>query len=162
MRASLILTFAYLAALSAVFLFAPGPVLDLFQPHDMDPAAFALDLSNYRLLPGWMINPVAIALPWIEIFAGCSVLAGVFLPGGALIISTLLLLFATALGISLFRGLDISCGCFGSTAGQGITWWYLVRDIILFLMGCTVLLLSHHPHLSMDSIIRKIRGDSSR
>ncbi|HPA83676.1 MAG TPA: MauE/DoxX family redox-associated membrane protein [Deltaproteobacteria bacterium] len=128
----------------------------------MDPAAFALDLSNYRLLPGWMINPVAIALPWIEIFAGCSVLAGVFLPGGALIISTLLLLFATALGISLFRGLDISCGCFGSTAGQGITWWYLVRDIILFLMGCTVLLLSHHPHLSVDSIIRKIRGDSSR
>ncbi|MBP8651755.1 MAG: hypothetical protein KBI48_13740, partial [Deltaproteobacteria bacterium] len=78
------------------------------------------------------------------------------------IISTLLLLFATALGISLFRGLDISCGCFGSTAGQGITWWYLVRDIILFLMGCTVLLLSHHPHLSVDSIIRKIRGDSSR
>jgi len=40
-RASLVLTFAYLAVMSAVFLFAPEAVLQLFQPRDMAPEAFA-------------------------------------------------------------------------------------------------------------------------
>jgi MATE family multidrug resistance protein len=40
-RASLVLTFAYLAVMSAVFLFAPDAVLQLFQPRDMAPEAFA-------------------------------------------------------------------------------------------------------------------------
>jgi uncharacterized membrane protein YphA (DoxX/SURF4 family) len=128
----------------------------------MDPSGFALDIYHYRILPGWMINPVAIVLPWIEVLAGCSLLAGVLLPGGALVVSTLLFLFAAALGISLFRGLDISCGCFGSAAGNTITWWYLARDIILFLMGCTVLLLSHHTHFSVDSAIRRLRSGLRR
>lgn len=49
-RASLILTFAYLAALSSLFLFAPGPILHLFQPRDMDPAAFAVVAGMGRTL----------------------------------------------------------------------------------------------------------------
>ncbi len=49
-RASLILTFAYLGALSAIFLLAPGPVLYLFQPRDMDPAAFAAVAEMGRVL----------------------------------------------------------------------------------------------------------------
>ena len=40
-RASLVLTFAYLAVMSAVFLFVPEAVLQLFQPRDMAPEAFA-------------------------------------------------------------------------------------------------------------------------
>ena len=49
-RASLLLTFAYLAVLSALFLFAPGPILNLFQPRDMDPAAFAAVADMGRVL----------------------------------------------------------------------------------------------------------------
>lgn len=49
-RASLILTFAYLAVLSTLFLLAPGPILDLFQPRDMDPAAFAAVARMGRIL----------------------------------------------------------------------------------------------------------------
>lgn len=49
-RASLVLTFAYLAAMSAVFLLVPEAVLGLFQPRDMDPAAFAQVVGMGRTL----------------------------------------------------------------------------------------------------------------
>lgn len=49
-RASLMLTFAYLAGMSAVFLLAPEAVLGLFQPRDMDPAAFAAVVGMGRSL----------------------------------------------------------------------------------------------------------------
>jgi len=49
-RASLVLTFVYLAVMSAVFLFAPEPVLHLFQPKDMDPAAFGAVVGMGRTL----------------------------------------------------------------------------------------------------------------
>ena len=49
-RASLVLTFIYLGAMSAVFLFAPEAVLHLFQPRDMDPAAFASVVGMGRSL----------------------------------------------------------------------------------------------------------------
>jgi len=49
-RASLVLTFVYLAIMSAVFLLAPEAVLGLFQPRDMDPAAFAAVVGMGRIL----------------------------------------------------------------------------------------------------------------
>ncbi|MFY9399662.1 MAG: MauE/DoxX family redox-associated membrane protein [Desulfomonilia bacterium] len=119
--------------LAAVFIYAG--VLKV-----LDPAGFSEDILNYRLLPGWMVNPVAVVLPWVEIAAGLSLLSGVLLQGGALVITGLLAVFASALAISLARGLDISCGCFGASE-QSITWWYLLRDLALLSMGAAVLLL---------------------
>ncbi|MDO9582778.1 MAG: MATE family efflux transporter [Desulfomicrobium sp.] len=49
-RASLVLTFAYLTIMSAVFLLAPEAVLGLFQPRDMDPVAFAAVVGMGRTL----------------------------------------------------------------------------------------------------------------
>lgn len=49
-RASLMLTFAYLAVMSALFLLAPEAVLGLFQPRDMDPDAFAAVVGMGRTL----------------------------------------------------------------------------------------------------------------
>lgn len=126
----------------------------------MDPAGFAQDILNYRLIPGWMVNPVAVVLPWVEIVAGLSLLTGVLLPGGALVVTGLLAVFASALAISLARGLDISCGCFGSSSSaQGITWWYLLRDLALFSMGAAVLLLSDRARLFRLRVESGRRGD---
>jgi uncharacterized membrane protein YphA (DoxX/SURF4 family) len=95
----------------------------------MDPAGFALAIYNYHILPGWLVNAAAIALPSIEIMAGISLVLGLWVPGSALIISLLLFIFTTALGFNLSRGLDIACGCFSTSAsGEHITWWYLLRD----------------------------------
>jgi putative oxidoreductase len=106
-----------------------------------DPLGFALALYNYHILPGWMINPLAICLPWIEVMVGAGLIAGIMIPGGALVVSGLLAIFAVAIGISLIRGLDIACGCFSTSAGaEPITWLYVVRDILLLGMGVHILL----------------------
>ncbi|MRR36834.1 DoxX family membrane protein [bacterium] len=124
----------------------------------VDPPGFAQSIANYVILPAWMVGPAAVVLPWIEIMAGLSLLAGVFLPGGAMIAAALMLIFSCALVFALARGLDISCGCFSTDPGKGtITWWYLVRDLTLFLMAVTLLFLSPGDRYSGDHLIRGLR-----
>lgn len=120
----------------------------------IDPHGFAQALYNYHILPGWMINPVAIILPSVELVVGASLLVGICTQGGALLASALLAIFAVALGISLIRGLDIACGCFStSSSAESITWLYLVRDIILFVMGVHILFFDQGI-ASLDRLLR--------
>ncbi len=106
-----------------------------------DPQGFAVAIYNYRLLPDWMINALAILLPWVEILAGGCLLLGVKTRGGALLASGLLGIFGLALAISLARGLDIDCGCFGSSPrANEVSWLHLVRDLCLMAAGIHVLL----------------------
>lgn len=91
------------------------------------PREFAIAIYNYRLLPDWAINMLAVILPWLEVFLATGLIAGIYVRGASLISALLFLTFATALAINLVRGLDISCGCFGAQSGN-INWFYLVRD----------------------------------
>jgi uncharacterized membrane protein YphA (DoxX/SURF4 family) len=118
--------------LGAVFLYAGSTKVG-------DPDGFAQALYNYRILPGLLINPMAIVLPWIEVMVGLSLLSGILYVGGAFLATGLLSTFAVALGISMLRGLDIACGCF-STSGTGgsISWSYLLRDLFLLAMAVCV------------------------
>lgn len=105
-----------------------------------DPAAFSEAIYNYRLFPEILINPLAVWLPWLELLAGLSLIIGVWIKGGALILSFLSLAFAVAVGTALFRGLDISCGCFSlAEAGERIQWTYIAQDFGLFAMALHVL-----------------------
>lgn len=120
-------------AVGAIFLYA-GIVKGL------DPQGFAQAIYNYRILPGGIINPMAITLPWVEVAVGVSLLLGVWVPGGSLLASGLLGVFAAALGLNAVRGLDIDCGCFSTAStGPGSTLWYLVRDLGLLAMALQVL-----------------------
>ena len=103
------------------------------------PAEFAVAIYNYQLLPDLAINVLAVILPWLEIIIAMCFVAGLWVRGAALISSALFLTFATALTISLARGLDISCGCFGSASGN-INWLYLGRDLSLLAMSLFVLI----------------------
>ena len=120
-----------------------------------DPLGFALALYNYHILPAWMINPLAICLPWVEVIIGAGLLAGIMIPGGAFVVSGMLAIFAVVTGISLIRGLDIACGCFSTSAGaEPITWLYVVRDLLLLGMGVHVLLFDQGM-ASLDRTIRR-------
>jgi uncharacterized membrane protein YphA (DoxX/SURF4 family) len=119
--------------LGALFLYAGAIKI-------MDSGAFALAVYNYHILPAWLVNMTAIILPWVEIVAGICLMLGLWIPGGSLIISTLLLVFAIALCFNLSRGLDIACGCFStSPTAEKITWWFLLRDSSLLAAGLLVL-----------------------
>ena len=101
------------------------------------PAAFANDVYNYRILPDALINLTAILLPWLELFLGLCLLAGIWLPGAVLTVNGLLIVFLGALIFNLARGIDINCGCFstGSDAPAMFAGWYLMRDVGFLVVG---------------------------
>jgi len=105
------------------------------------PAAFADILYNYQLIPAWMIHPLAVWLPWLELLAGIFLIAGVFAQGAALLLGGLLLVFVAALGINLLRGLSIDCGCFTTTAGThtGGMIELIVRDLLLLIPALLII-----------------------
>jgi uncharacterized membrane protein YphA (DoxX/SURF4 family) len=81
-----------------------------------DAPAFAQMIWNYRLVPDAWLSPMAIVLPWLELAVGVFLIAGVLRRGAALLALVLMLVFAAALAIDLYRGIAVDCGCFSSVA----------------------------------------------
>jgi len=147
-----VLSLCFLYFLGGIFLYA-GIIKVI------DPAGFALSIYNYKLLPEWMINAVAILLPWVEIMVGGSLLLGIWTMCSSLVASVLLGIFACALSINLARGLDISCGCFTTATDSGsINWIYLIRDLGLLGMALHVFFFDQ----ALVSVSRFINGRIKR
>jgi hypothetical protein len=96
---------------------------------------FRIALGEYRLLPAALLRPAAVLLPGLEATLGLAWLAG-YRPGAvALLTAALLVTYAAAIAINLWRGrVHISCGCgFGGTAGdeQPLSWWLVARNLVL-------------------------------
>lgn len=96
-----------------------------------DPAGFSDAINNYDLLPLSFVNFFAITLPWIEVVAGLFLLFGISVKENSLIISVMLVVFILAIVVSLGRGLNIECGCFGTSSGTKVGIIKLVENIIL-------------------------------
>lgn len=80
-----------------------------------DPAAFALNIFHYQLAPAAAINAAAILLPWLEAVAGAAlIISPRFRHGASWLVLAMLVVFTAAIGISLARGIDITCGCFSA------------------------------------------------
>jgi len=74
-------------------------------------------------------------LPWLEIFAGLTVMSGVLRPGGLLILNGSLLIFLGAISLSWWRGIDIRCGCFGHADATSNYHDLILRDLLLLALG---------------------------
>lgn len=101
---------------------------------------FARAVHNYRMLPFYAENLMAMTLPWIELFAGLFLILGYKVRGSALVLSALLVVFVVAIAAALARGLDISCGCFDTKEGAKVGLELLVRDLIWLVMTLAILL----------------------
>ena len=126
--------FALICRLTLAIIFLYAGIEKIFNPGD-----FAVAIYNYRLLPDYVINFVAILLPWLEVIIAINLITGINVRGSALLSAVLFLTFATALTINLMQGLDISCGCFGASSGN-INWSYLMRDLSLFCISVFVMI----------------------
>lgn len=118
-----------------------------------DPGKFATIIYGYSLFPGWLINPSAIVLPFVELFAGMALIAGVVPRSALMIISALLFIFMVAITINLLRGYQFDCGCFSlaETSTALSAFWLLVRDLVLFV--CAIYLLQiKKPHRSRKGL----------
>ena len=79
----------------------------------LDPAQFAHDINNYRILPWTPSVVLAFYLPWLEIFCGLALIGRYLYRGALSILSVLIAVFTLATIAAKVRGLDITCGCFG-------------------------------------------------
>jgi putative oxidoreductase len=79
---------------------------------------FARAVRNYRMLPVWSHNSMALWMPWMELIAGCCLVFKVWERGGATLILGMMVIFLIAVVSAVLRGLDIDCGCFGRTTAQ--------------------------------------------
>ena len=104
----------------------------------LDPLGFAQDIRNYRLVGQSLSFIAAIVLPWLEILAGLALAAGVWKRASALIISGLLVFFILLTLVTIARGLDVECGCFGALSrksGFGV----ILEDLGMLFMGLCLL-----------------------
>ncbi len=107
---------------------------------------FADSIENYRLVPRWMINPMAIVLPWVQFIAGVCLLLGVFAPGAGLVSACLYAVFVGALVSALLRGLNIDCGCFTLTGeGERIRWFAVFPRVLGLAASLLVVWSSRNP-----------------
>jgi len=100
-----------------------------------EPEAFARAISNYKLLPLFSINILSIILPWIELCTGILLVFGISIKENSSILSGLLLIFIIAIAISLVRGLNIDCGCFGTVGGTKVGIQKILENIGLLILG---------------------------
>jgi putative oxidoreductase len=99
----------------------------------LSPGAFAHQIYNYKLLPVWAINPLAITLPWLQLFCGLALIFNRGARGASLLAVLMILTFQAALASALLRGLNIACGCF-KTGGEAATWKTFGRDFLFLVL----------------------------
>ena len=85
----------------------------------IEPATFAKSIWQYHMVPGYLINLMALVLPWLELLIGLALIFGLAYRGAVWWANLLLIVFMVALASTIVRGLDIECGCF--KAGQSAT-----------------------------------------
>lgn len=110
-------TVGTMAAWLLAALFALAGVLKL-----ADPAAFAADVGNYRLVPVPVAAGLALWLPWFEVTVAVALVWPRWRREGAVLAGGLLVVFCAALGSVLWRGIDLECGCFGRGSAATPAW----------------------------------------
>jgi uncharacterized membrane protein YphA (DoxX/SURF4 family) len=109
-------------------------------------AVFQGVVANYRLLPDVLVAPFAYCLPPFEALLGATLLFGLFSPWAEAAAAALLLLFAAAMTINIWRGRrHIDCGCFQSALKQTLSWILVARNGVLALLVGVALLIVRAP-----------------
>lgn len=103
----------------------------------MDPQAFGKAILNYRLVGESLAWLSALWIPWIEVIGAVGLFLSQWRRSAIWLLGTLMVVFEVVLLVTLFRGLDIDCGCFGTKSTTSVS-FALMRNIVI--LGGLVLL----------------------
>jgi uncharacterized membrane protein YphA (DoxX/SURF4 family) len=111
-----------------------------------DTDSFILTIQNFKILPGYLIEITAYALPLVEISFGLTLILGVYTRFSAIVLSSLLVLFIIVISINIIRGINVNCGCFFKTlqdSGKSKLDQFLLilRDILFLFPGIIIIFL---------------------
>jgi putative oxidoreductase len=110
--------------LAGTFVYAG--VIKLYQPD-----TFLADIESYRMMPYSLAWLVAFYLPPLEIISGLALLWPRTRMPASLILIGMMLVFIVAITVAWARGLNISCGCFGTSAEETNYLWLIARDLLI-------------------------------
>ena len=132
-------------ALGAVFVYASYDKV-------LHPGAFTEAVYNYQILPDDLINLTAVVLPWLELVLGILLILGIWAPGATVLGTLLLTIFMGAILFNFARGMDISCGCFSTSASEGsMSIWTILRDTLFLLLAVYLLFATFFPRTNYGS-----------
>ncbi len=113
----------------------------------IDPLEFAQNIANYRVVSRDISFFLALVLPWLEVLCGILVILGIFRSASSLLLSGMLGIFLVLITVTILRGLDVDCGCFGSI-GRHVDYRLLLTDIVLLYMTLNILISSFRSRSS--------------
>jgi putative oxidoreductase len=121
--------------LASVFVAAAVPKL-------IDPSEFALAIQNYRIAPEALVGHLAMFVPVFELVVALGLLLPRYQRGAALLATVMLLGFAAAMAQARWRGIDLSCGCFGAALEGKVSWLTVARTFGFGVLAGAVLWLA--------------------
>ncbi len=110
------------------------------------PAEFAESVAAYRLVPYFLVNFLAVLLPWVELVSGILLIAGIRAKAAALTLGGLLAVFTLALLYVLVADIPIGCGCFTAQEAEA-SWRTVLRDLAWLAMAAHVFFFDRVFHL---------------
>src|SRR6266446_4111531 len=89
-------------------------------------------VSAYELLPERTVTTTSFFILLTECFVGGCLFIGLLLPWAAFAAAGIFITFTGAVAINLLLGRnEIACGCFGSSSEQRLTWFIVIRNLVL-------------------------------
>lgn len=101
-------------------------------------ADLASVIAAFRLLPGVLVAPLSIALPFFEVALGLYMVVGFCTRTAALVATLEFAVFAAAIASVVIRGIPTSCGCFGPADAAPASWFDVGRDLALTALAAFV------------------------
>lgn len=110
----------------------------------LQPVTFLKLVHQYDMVTNpFLLNSIAAALPWFEVFCGLLLVLGIAVRGSALMLVLMLvpftlIVFRRALAIAAAQGIPFhsvkfDCGC---GAGEVIIWHKMIENCVFFLLAC--------------------------
>ena len=94
----------------------------------LDPGKFARDITNYHIIPMGFENLIALIIPWLELFIGIGLIAGIMVDGASIISGGLMVIFILFILQATLRGFNIECGC-GLKDGDMVGWNKILENL---------------------------------
>ena len=115
---------------------------------------FGYAIESYKILNAQLSLWAAYTAPWLELYAGLLLAAGVFTRLSAAFSGAMLLFFEAMLGQAWLRGLPItSCGCFGSGYGNSLAYEFTQNLVFLALAWMAA---KYGGHYSADKAVETL------
>lgn len=115
-----------------------------------NPEEFAKSIENYMIFPLFLVNIIAILLPWLELILGLFIIFGIFIKASSFLLSINMFAFTLLVLITIIRGIDIGCGCFTSDINSTPIGWGKFSENLLLLGISLIIFYSNEDFLSIE------------